>query len=72
MISYGTKGVAVSLAWFMQRFISAFHSAVRGAQLFLRGSTKYLVRHKHIKPEQVKMLEEVGPFCLVLLYSVPS
>ena len=66
----------------LQRFISAFHSAVRGAQLFLRGTTKYLVRHKHIKPEQVKMLEEVrtvlvgcGPAAVVsypILYPILS
>ena len=38
------KSVGVSIAWTVQRIISAFHSAIRGGDLFARGLSKYLTR----------------------------
>jgi hypothetical protein len=47
VVSYSVKALSVSLAWMLQRIISAFHSSIRGghkaAQHFLRfGSSKGL------------------------------
>jgi hypothetical protein len=33
---------AVSLAWFLQRVITAFHSAIRGGHIFSRNLLDYL------------------------------
>eukprot|EP01126_Amoeba_proteus_P027791 TRINITY_DN2751_c0_g1_i4.p1 TRINITY_DN2751_c0_g1~~TRINITY_DN2751_c0_g1_i4.p1 ORF type:complete len:232 (-),score=48.14 TRINITY_DN2751_c0_g1_i4:131-826(-) len=41
----GCKIVGVSLAWTMQRVISAFYSAIKGAELFANGLHHYLDRH---------------------------
>lgn len=49
---YGCKTVGVSLAWTIQRFISAFHSAVRGGDLFARGLCKFLLRRGVNSPLQ--------------------
>lgn len=42
LINYGCKTIAISIAWFITRIISAFHSAVRGGQMLARGSMHYL------------------------------
>jgi len=44
IIIYGSKTFGVSLAWMVQRVISAFYSAIRGAEIFARGLTHYLER----------------------------
>ena len=44
-ITYVCKSVAISIAWTIQRVISAFHSAVRGGQLAGKGVVHYL--HKY-------------------------
>ncbi len=41
-ISYTVKCLAVSFAWFIQRIISAFHSAVRGGHMFTQNILEYL------------------------------
>eukprot|EP01126_Amoeba_proteus_P027795 TRINITY_DN2751_c0_g2_i5.p1 TRINITY_DN2751_c0_g2~~TRINITY_DN2751_c0_g2_i5.p1 ORF type:complete len:354 (+),score=59.70 TRINITY_DN2751_c0_g2_i5:81-1142(+) len=45
IVIYGCKIVGVSLAWTMQRVISAFYSAIKGAELFANGLHHYLDRH---------------------------
>jgi hypothetical protein len=41
-IAYTVKCIAVSFAWFVQRFISAFHSAMRGGHMFTENLLEYL------------------------------
>lgn len=41
-IAYTVKTMAVSFAWFVQRFISAFHSALRGGHMFTENLLEYL------------------------------
>ena len=49
-VRYGCEVAGVSLAWFLQMTISAFHSSARGAQLFARGTLAYAVRHGYLQP----------------------
>ena len=49
IVKYSCRIVAVSIAWVVQRVISAFHSAIRGSEMALRGICAYLKRHDHIK-----------------------
>jgi len=42
------KSIAVSIAWTIQRIISAFHSAIRGGLMFSRGIMRYLNAKKYI------------------------
>lgn len=39
----GSKAFGVSLAWTVHRVISSFYSAIRGAELFARGLSRFLV-----------------------------
>ena len=41
---YLIKAIAVSIAWTLQRVMSAFHSAVRGGQLAGKGVVSYLYK----------------------------
>jgi len=45
IISYSCKTVGVSIAWMIQRVISAFYSSIRGAQMFTFGAVNYLARN---------------------------
>ena len=49
MVKYLCRSVAVSIAWMVQRVISALHSAIRGSEMALSGICAYLKRHNHIK-----------------------
>lgn len=49
IVKYSCRCIAVSIAWIVQRVISAFHSAIRGSELALTGICAYLKRHGHIK-----------------------
>lgn len=42
VMSYSIKSVAISIAWTVQRVLSAFHSAIRGGLLFSRNILYYL------------------------------
>jgi len=46
IVSYLIKSFAISTAWFLQRIISAFHSAMRGGTMFSRNVLEYLDRMK--------------------------
>lgn len=48
IIDHVCKGIGVAIAWTVQRVISAFYSAIRGAQLFSRGVLKYAVRNNYV------------------------
>jgi len=41
VINYGCRIIGVSIAWTIQRVISAFYSAIRGAQLCIKGFNDY-------------------------------
>jgi len=45
IISYGCKTLGVSVAWTIQRVISAFYSSIRGAQMLMIGLITYLARN---------------------------
>jgi hypothetical protein len=40
-IQYSCKTIGISVAFFIQRIISAFHSAIRGGQIFTQGILQY-------------------------------
>lgn len=53
------KGIALSVAWFVYRIISAFHSAIRGGHMFTTNIFEYL--HKFgwsIKPNSIRWVDE--------------
>jgi hypothetical protein len=41
-VVYSIKSIAISLAWFVQRVISAYHSAIRGGHMFAGNLFEYL------------------------------
>lgn len=42
---YGSRMIGISIAWLVQRFISAFYSSFRGANLFASSALHYCRRH---------------------------
>jgi len=48
IISYGCKSIGVSVAWTIQRVISAFYSSIRGAQMFSLGILMYSSRNGYV------------------------
>lgn len=48
VVRYTCRSFAVSIAWLLQRVISAFHSAIRGSEMTIKGVSMYLKRHGHI------------------------
>jgi len=62
-INYACKIFGVSVAWFITRIISAFHSAFRGGVLMARGIIHYLEHIGHIDkidPKETYLDEVVG------------
>ena len=62
LISYSIKSAAISIAWTLQRIISAFHSAVRGGLLCSRNLLEYCSKmgYAHIDHEKTYLDEIVG------------
>lgn len=56
------KSATISFAWFLQRIISAFHSAMRGGLLFSRNVLEYADRMKFasIRADETHLDEVVG------------
>jgi len=50
IIIYGSRSFGISIAWLVQRFISAFYSSFRGADLFASGCFKFLARNSWTVP----------------------
>ena len=48
IIDYVIHSIAISLAWYLQRIISAFHSALRGGNIFGKNIIQYLNEMKII------------------------
>ena len=61
-LSYAVQSMAISLAWTLQRIISAFHSAIRGGLMFSRNILRYLseMKYIHINHEETVVDEVVG------------
>lgn len=62
VLHYSIKSVAVSVAWTLQRILSAVHSALRGGLMLSRNLLKYLsdMKYVHINPEETVLDEAVG------------
>jgi len=62
VLQWMCKAVAISLAWWIQRVISAFHSAIRGGQIFGRELVNFLHEKGFVnwKDEDTYMDEAVG------------
>eukprot|EP00933_Yihiella_yeosuensis_P018267 TRINITY_DN15052_c0_g2_i1.p1 TRINITY_DN15052_c0_g2~~TRINITY_DN15052_c0_g2_i1.p1 ORF type:complete len:332 (-),score=61.18 TRINITY_DN15052_c0_g2_i1:175-1170(-) len=62
------KVMAISFAWFLQRVVSAFHSAIRGGLMFGRYLVEYL-HEKEILPESSKntYMDEVIGWAIAFL-----
>eukprot|EP01031_Cornospumella_fuschlensis_P025734 gene25734-31080_t len=62
MLFYALRAVVISVAWTIQRIISAFHSALRGGLMFSRNILHYLSEMKilHLKHEDTVLDELVG------------
>lgn len=48
-IGYVCKAIAISVAWYIQTILSAFHSAIRGGLMASRGFLHWLAKHSAIK-----------------------
>ena len=61
-ISYTVRSAAISLAWFIQRIVSAFHSAMIGGHMFSKNICEYLntMGYVNIKHEETYVDEIVG------------
>jgi hypothetical protein len=68
LISYFCRSAAVSIAWTLQRIISAFHSALRGGVMCSRNILEYLsvMNIYHLDHEKT-MLDEIAGYGLALL-----
>ena len=49
-LTWAARSIGVSIAYFIQRVISAAHSALRGAQMAVTGATKYAQRRGYATP----------------------
>ena len=49
VISYACKSIGISFAFFLQRIISAVHSAIRGGQIFTQGVLEYSLKVPALK-----------------------
>lgn len=61
-IQYSVRTAAISIAWVVQRVISAFHSAIRGGLMFSRNILEYLnvMNIYHVDHEKTYIDELVG------------
>lgn len=68
LISYSIRSIAISIAWFVQRIISAFHSAIRGGLMFSRNIMKYLTEMNIYKiRDEESILDELVGYGLAAL-----
>ena len=56
LVTYTIKSIAVSVAWLVQRVVSAFHSAIRGAHMFTTNVLEYLTSQGYMSNEQQSVL----------------
>ena len=69
LVKYSIKSVAVSIAWFIQRVVSAFHSAIRGSHMFANNVLEYLTIMGYLQKTQreAMMLDTVIAPVLALI-----
>mmetsp|Transcript_48677 Transcript_48677/g.136934 ORF Transcript_48677/g.136934 Transcript_48677/m.136934 type:complete len:399 (+) Transcript_48677:851-2047(+) len=68
IISYICKSIAISIAWYVQRIISAFHSAIRGGLMCSRGVLAELNKRGIIEfDEDESYIDEVIGWTLAAL-----
>lgn len=62
LVMYMIKSLCISMAWFLQRIISAVHSAIRGGVMVSRNLLEYLSKmgYLHINHEETFIDEIVG------------
>jgi len=65
LTGYVVKGCIIGIAWFIQRIISACHSAIRGGTMCARNVLEYLDRmnYVHIRAEET-MIDEIDGYAL--------
>jgi len=61
-VRWSCKAIAVMIAWWIERVIAAFHSAIRGGHLFGKYLVEFLHEKEYIKftPEQAYLDEVIG------------
>merc|ERR1712070_470222 len=60
IIKWFCKSVAISIAWYIQRVISALHSAIRGGLLFSRGILNFANKRGYISfNDEESYLDEI-------------
>lgn len=65
LIEYSVKSFAISVAWFIQRVLSAFHSAVRGGLMFSRNIMEYTTEMKYyVIDHETTIIDEVVGYAL--------
>lgn len=68
LVSYTIKSTAISIAWTLQRIISAFHSAVRGGLMCSRNLLEYCSKMGYAQIDHEKTyLDEIVGFALAFL-----
>lgn len=69
LVQYTVHSIAISIAWFLQRIISAFHSAIRGGTMCSRNLLHYLGKRgviPEINHEDTYLDEIVGAILAAL------
>mmetsp|Transcript_11914 Transcript_11914/g.35520 ORF Transcript_11914/g.35520 Transcript_11914/m.35520 type:complete len:332 (+) Transcript_11914:55-1050(+) len=67
-LTYLVKAITISIAWTIQRVMSAFHSAVRGGQLAGKGVVSYLYTYGYISVDHDETYaDEVAGYTLAFL-----
>mmetsp|Transcript_27054 Transcript_27054/g.54183 ORF Transcript_27054/g.54183 Transcript_27054/m.54183 type:complete len:354 (+) Transcript_27054:121-1182(+) len=68
VLTYTIKSIAVSIAWTVQRILSAFHSAMRGGLMFSRNIMEYLSEMNYMKiNHEESVLDEIVGYGLALV-----
>ena len=62
LVMYAVKASCISVAWFLQRILSAVHSAVRGGTMVSRNVLEYLsiMKYVNINHDETYLDEVVG------------
>jgi hypothetical protein len=67
-IEYLVRSSCISLAWMMQRVLSAVHSAIQGGHLFSRNILHYLRHFKYIEiKDEDTYIDEIAAFALAAI-----
>jgi len=68
LLNYAVKSIAISIAWTLQRMISAVHSAIRGGLMCSRGLLNYLQSKDIISfNDKESTLDEIVGWSMALL-----